>query len=196
MKYNVILADPPWKFGSKAYQDSNRDMLILEKTQYNTMNIDEIKSLPIQNISEDDCALFLWTTDAHLKEAIEVMESWGFKYKTIAFVWLKKYESGSLVYNFAPWTLKSHEICLFGTKGKMGQHKTANNIKGLVEAVRTGHSKKPDEVMRRIEGLFGKCPKIELFARRKREGWDSWGDEVECDVSLIVQIANNKVDLE
>lgn len=183
-KYNVILADPPWKFGSKAYQDSDRDMLKLEKTQYNTMNIDEIKTLPISNISEDDCALFLWTTDAHLKEAIEVMESWGFKYKTIAFVWIKKYESGSLVYNFAPWTLKSHEICLFGTKGKMGQHKTTNNIKGLVEAIRTGHSKKPDEVMRRIERLFDKCPKIELFARRKKEGWDSWGDEVECDVEL------------
>jgi len=182
--YNVILADPPWQFGSKAYQDSNRDMLKLEKTQYDTMSIKDIKALPVKNISKDDCALFMWTTDAHLKEAIEVMESWGFKYKTIAFVWIKKYESGSLVYNFAPWTLKSHEICLFGIKGKMGQHKTANNIKGLVEAIRTGHSQKPDEVMKRIEGLFGNSPKIELFARRKREGWDSWGNEVECDIEL------------
>jgi len=178
-KYRIIYADPPWQFGSKAYQDSNRDMLKLEKTQYGTMTIQDIKNLPIQNISKDDCALFLWTTDAHLKEAIEVIESWGFKYKTIAFVWLKKYESGSYVYNFAPWTLKSHEICLFGTKGQMGKYKTANNIKGLVEAVRTKHSKKPSEIRDRINKLFTDASKIELFARQRVDGWDSWGNETD-----------------
>ena len=108
-KYNIIYADPPWSFGSKAYQDGNRKMLNLDKTQYQTLSIEEIKSLPINEITKDDSALFLWTTDAHLKEAIEVIESWGFIYKTIAFVWVKKYESGSNVYNFEEDIIKQKE---------------------------------------------------------------------------------------
>ena len=183
-KYQIIYADPPWKFGSKSYQDSGRDMLKLEDTQYKTMTVSDLKRLPIQGITHDDCALFLWTTDAHIKEAIETIEAWGFKYKTIAFVWLKKYESGSYVYNFAPWTMKSHEICLLGTKGVLGKYKKANNIKGLVEAVRTKHSKKPQEVRENIERLFGDLPRIELFARERVEGWDVWGNEVESDIEL------------
>ena len=174
-KYNIIYADPPWTFGSKAYQDSGREFDKLE-THYSTMSITDIMKLEIP--SHDDCACFMWTTDAHLKEAIEVIEAWGFKYKTIAFVWVKKYESGSLVYNFAPWTLKSCEICILGMKGTMGKYKKVNNIKQLVEAVRTKHSRKPDEVRDRIVRLFGDLPRIELFARDKADGWDSWGNEI------------------
>jgi N6-adenosine-specific RNA methylase IME4 len=174
-KYNIIYADPPWTFGSKAYQDGGRDFNPLNK-QYQTMTTIDIKKLHIP--TADDCACFMWSTDAHLKEAIEVMESWGFSYKTIAFVWQKKYESGSLVYNFAPWTLKSYEICLFGTKGQMGKYKKKNNIKQHVGAVRTKHSKKPNEVRDRIVELFGDISRIELFAREKKSGWDSWGNEI------------------
>ena len=174
-KYNIIYADPPWSFGSKAYQDNNREFDKLEN-HYGTMTIQDIKNLKIPTFN--DCVCFMWTTDAHLKEALEVMESWGFKYKTIAFIWVKKYESGSLVYNFAPWTLKSCEICILGIKGIMGKYKKANNVKQLVEAIRTKHSKKPNEVRKRIVDLFGDIPRIELFAREKAEGWDSWGLEV------------------
>ncbi len=174
-KYNIIYADPPWTFGSKAYQDSGREFDKLE-THYSTMSITDIMNLEIP--SHNNCACFMWTTDAHLKEAIEVIEAWGFKYKTIAFIWVKKYESGSLVYNFAPWTLKSCEICILGMKGTMGKYKKVNNVKQLVEAVRTKHSKKPNEVRNRIEKLFGDLPRIELFARDKADGWDSWGNEI------------------
>lgn len=177
-KYNVIYADPPWRFDSKAYQDRNRKMLKLEETQYPTMSTEEIKNLPVQDIADKDCALFLWVTDSHLKDGIEVMKSWGFKYKTIAFVWIKTYESGQMCVNFAPWTLKSWEICLLGIKGSMGKYKQSNKVKGLIVARRTKHSKKPDEVRKSIETLFGDVPKIELFARQTFDGWDCWGNEV------------------
>lgn len=178
-KFNIIYCDPPWQFGSKAYQDGNRKMLKLEETQYETMTIEDIKGLPINEISDKDCICFMWVTDSHLKEGIEVLESWGFKYKTIAFNWIKKYASGETCVNFAPWTLKSWEICIVGIKGSMGKYKKVNNIRGLVEAERTKHSKKPIEVRNRIEQLFGDIPRIELFAREYSEDWFVWGNEVD-----------------
>ena len=82
------------------------------------------------------------------------------------------------VSNLAPWTLKNCELCLMGTRGRMVQYKQKNNIPQLVEAVRTRHSEKPEEVRRRIEELFGDVPRIELFARKRFHGWDCWGNEV------------------
>ena len=191
-KYKIIYADPPWQYGSKelygdkvnGYKDGQRKRFAKLERIYPTMSIQDIKNLPIRNITHNDSACFMWVTDSHLKEGIEVMESWGFKYKTVAFVWLKKYRTGTRVFNFAPWTLKSTELCLLGTKGKMSKYKTRNDIKALVEAERTEHSKKPQEVMFRIENLFQGLEKIELFARKKREGWDVWGNEVESDIKL------------
>lgn len=176
-RYHIIYADPPWQFGSKAYQDSGRDFDKLEK-HYDTMTIQDIKNLPVQNISEKDCICFMWVTDAFLKEGIEVLESWGFKYKTIGFNWIKKYASGEFCVNFAPWTLKSWEVCLIGIKGSMGKYKTSNNVRGLMLEERTEHSKKPNETRKRIEEMFSNSSKIELFARQKVEGWDCWGNEV------------------
>lgn len=177
-KYNVIYADPPWHFSHDAYQSDGREFLDLSKTQYKTMTIDEIKSMPVNELSSDDCACFLWVVDTFLKEGIEVLESWGFTYKTIAFNWLKTYEGGKYCVNFAPWTLKSWEICLLGVKGSMRDYKKSNNVQGLVIANRTVHSKKPDIIRERIVNLFGDIPKIELFARQEVFGWDAWGNEV------------------
>ena len=182
-KYKIVYADPPWSFGSKQYQDNGREFDAL-KRQYNTMTIADIKKLKVKDIINNDCACFLWTTDAHLKEAIEVLENWGFKYKTIAFNWIKKTNKGNIFVNFAPWTLKSSEICLLGVKGAMGKYKKSNNVRQLIQAERTKHSKKPNEARKRIENLFGDIPKIELFAREKKEGWESWGNEIESDIKL------------
>lgn len=177
-KYQIIYADPPWKFGSKKYQDGNRDFDKLEKNHYETMTIQELKQLPVKEIIEKDAICFMWVTDSHLKEGIEVLESWGFKYKTIAFNWIKYYESGQECVNFAPWTLKSWEICLLGIKGSMGKYKKANNVRGLLKELRTKHSKKPNEARVRIKQLFGDLQCIELFAREEHEYWDVWGNEV------------------
>lgn len=185
-KYNIIYADPPWQFGSKKYQDNNRDFDRLESNHYNTMTIEQMKKLLIKNITYQDAICFMWVVDSHLKEGIEVLESWGFTYKTIGFNWIKKTSKGNNCVNFAPWTLKSWEICLIGIRGAMGKYKKVNNILGLVEEERMYHSKKPDEVRRRIEQLFGDLPRIELFARQKTDGWDSWGNEIESDIKLII----------
>lgn len=191
-KYQIIYADPPWQYGSKelygdkvkGYKNGQRKRFTKLERIYDTMSLQDIKNLPVKEISENDSVCFMWVTDSHLKQGIEVMESWGFKYKTIAFVWLKKYNTGTRVYNLAPWTLKSTEICILGTKGRMSKYKSRNDIKALVEAERTKHSKKPQEVMFRIEQLFCGLDKIELFAREKRIGWDVWGNEVKSDIDL------------
>ncbi len=184
-KYNIIYADPPWNYNKGVYQDNNRPERKINE-QYNTMTFKELKELPIKNISYNDCALFLWVTDSHLEEGLKLIKEWGFKYKTIAFVWIKKTRNGALCSNVGAWTMKNTEICLLATKGNMLKYKLKNNIKQLVEAERTIHSKKPDEVRDRIEQLFGNLPRIELFARQKVEGWDVWGNEVESDIHISV----------
>jgi len=177
-KYNIIYADPPWNFSSKELQTYNGKRFTSIDKHYKTQNKNWIKRLPIKNITENDCALFLWTTDAHLKEAIEVIEAWGFKYITIIFVWEKKTITGKTVCNLGAWTMKNYEICLFGTKGTMLKYKKINNILQKVEALRKKHSQKPQKVRENIELLFGDLPRIELFAREKTDGWDVWGDEI------------------
>ena len=184
-KYNIIYADPPWKYGSKSkVNDSSGKEIKKLSAHYNTMNTNDIKNLKVKNITADDCACFLWCTDSHLKEGIEVLEAWGFKYKTIAFNWIKKTNKGNTYYNVAPWTLKSSEICLFGTKGAMTKYKKNNSVKQLIEAERTRHSKKPVEAIERIEDLFGDIPRLEMFCRYPREGWAVWGNE--CDLSITL----------
>ena len=168
-----MYADPPWNYGNSGLDDYGH-----AERHYPTMSIEELGQLGVPDIVEENSVLFIWTTSPLLEDCFRVIRMWGFNYKTIAFGWVKKYKSGSLVYNFAPYTLKSCEICILGIKGKMGKYKKANNVKQLVEAVRTKHSKKPDEVRKRIEALYGNLPRIELFAREKVEGWDSWGLEV------------------
>jgi len=190
-KYQVIYADPAWQYGSKElYGDKTKGS---EKREnrfrtieriYITMTIPQIKELKVTEITDKNCACFMWVTDSHLKEGIEVMEAWGFKYKTIAFVWLKKTSKGKTVLNFAPHTLKSTEICLLGIKGSMKDFKKSNNIRQLIEAERTEHSKKPNEARLRIKELYPNAEMIELFARKKHEGWDVWGNEVESSVAL------------
>ena len=182
-KYNIILADPPWHYGCKHYQDGNREMKHINE-QYKTLSIKEIKQLPINKIVDKDCACFMWVTDSHLEFGLEVLKSWGFKYKTIAFNWIKKTSKGNTCVNFAPWTLKSSEICILGMKGSMGKFKNSNKVRQLIEAERTKHSKKPDEAKHRIVELFGDLPRVELFAREKTKGWDVWGNEVDSDISL------------
>jgi len=177
-KFNIIYADPPWSFSSKSYQDGNRSMIDLQKTHYKTMTQNDIASLPVQNIADENCILFMWVTDSHLKEAINVIEAWGFRYKTIGFTWVKQYATGSLCYNFSPYVLKSTEICLIATKGKLKELKRKNNVRGLVFAERTKHSQKPNEVRNRITELCKDLPKIELFARQKANGWYAWGNEI------------------
>lgn len=122
------------------------------------MSIEALKGLDVGRIAHRDAALFMWATDAHIPDALELYRAWGFRYVTVAFVWSKKTINGKTVSNLAPWTLKNCELCLMGTRGRMVQYKQRNNVPQLVEAVRTRHSEKPEEVRRSIEALFGDVP--------------------------------------
>lgn len=187
-KYQIIYADPPWDFGDRLRSSKrleNGKMHFRElNMHYDTMSTKEICNLSIKSIIDNDAVLFLWTTDAHLPDALEVIKSWGFKYKTIGFIWNKKEKTGKQVCFMGKWTLKGSEICLLATKGSA--HKLIKNhkIRQLVEAERSIHSQKPDEVRNRIVELLGDLPRIELFARKKVEGWDVWGKELESSIKL------------
>lgn len=189
-KYNIIYADPAWTFSSRLRNGSleaNGTKNVVHRSlseTYNTMSVEEICNLKVSEITDKDCALFMWTTDAHLEEAMKVIKSWGFKYKTIGFTWLKKEKSGVQSCYVGFWTLKCGEICLLATKGNMSKYLKKRNVRQLVEATRGRHSEKPQEVRNRIVEMFGDIPRVELFARQKVEGWDCWGNEVESDISF------------
>jgi len=187
-RYNIILADPPWHFSSgirsskkigAKFQYYTPDTTI-GNGKYATMADEEIKSLPVATILDRDAAIFLWTTDAHLPIAIEVLSDWGAPYKTIAFIWNKKERSGKQVCYYGKWTMKGSEICLLGTKGRAHSFIKSHKVRQLIEAPRDRnlHSKKPAIVRDKIVELLGDLPRIELFARERVEGWDAWGDEV------------------
>ncbi len=179
-KYKIVYADPAWNYSSKSAVNNSTGTEIKKLSEhYKTITTKDLKKLSVEKIIDEDACCFMWVTDSHLKEGIEVMESWGFKYKTIAFVWLKKTVNGNNCMNVAPWTLKSTEVCLFGTKGAMTKYKKNNSVRQFVEAERGKHSKKPLEVRKRIELLFGDLQRIELFAREKVMGWDVIGDEID-----------------
>lgn len=178
-KYSIIYADPPWSYNDKMAGHS----FSLDH-EYETQSKDWIEKLPVASIAADDSVLFLWAVSPQLPEALEVMKAWGFKYITVAFCWSKNHKkSGKKVSNLGRWTMGNIEVCLLGRKGK--PQRISKNIKQLVEAERTRHSAKPDEVRNRIVELMGNVSRVELFAREKTPGWDTWGNEVENDINLI-----------
>ena len=185
-KYQIIYADPPWSY----YNDSNAKpdcttIKGMRRPPYPVMSSKDISNLPIRDITDDNCILFIWTTDYHLEKCFDIIKSWGFKYKTIGFVWAKKDNQGKPICFMGAYTMKSGiELCLLATKGK-DIHKLVNkyNVRSLIESQRQKHSVKPEEVKTRIVKLMGDLPRIELFARQKTEGWDCWGNEV--DESIV-----------
>ena len=180
-KYSVIYADPPWKYGSKqpfTSRGGRGRFLKLDDAEYPTVPTSEMCGWNVRRIADTDCALFMWSTDSHIPDSIELMKAWGFRYVTIAFVWMKVTNKGNPVANLSQWTMKGCELCLLGTKGRMHRHKIKHNIRQVFTAERTRHSKKPDCVYGFIEDMFGEVPRIELFARQTKSGWDCWGNEV------------------
>ena len=177
--YQIIYADPPWNCHPHGLVEKHDGFFRLNvNRQYSTTSNDEIAALPIKDIIADDAACFMWTTDSHLPFALEIMKAWGFTYKTIAFVWIKKTKNGKTVKMLAPWTNKGAELCLFGTKGAMTKHLGANDVFQVHEALRREHSRKPDIIRDEIKRMFPDCKRIELFARTAMPGWDAWGNEV------------------
>ena len=136
------------------------------------MSLEEIKALPIGELAAKDCVLFMWITFPCMQEAFQVLEAWGFEYKTVAFVWDK------MVHNPGRYTLSQTEFVLAFKKGKFPQPRGARNVRQMVTIHRGAHSVKPVDVIEGITKMFPEQDKIELFARNNYVGWDNWGLEI------------------
>jgi N6-adenosine-specific RNA methylase IME4 len=186
-KFPIIYADPAW-----AYRKSplvNRGTARAVEKEYPTMQPEEICALPVESIAEDDATLFMWATGPKLPLALEVMQAWGFKYRTIAFVWVKLTKTETKpFFGMGFYTRANAEIVLVGTRGK-GRRRVDASVPQIVLDIYDGpeeeqiatpirqHSQKPDEVRLRIEQLYA-GPRIELFARDRVRDWTVWGNEI------------------
>ena len=162
-KYPILLADPPWRY---YFPVSNSRKV---ENHYPTMLLEDIKSLEVP--SADDAALFLWATSPKLEEGLEVIEAWGFQYKAMA-VWVK---TGCMGMGY--WFRNSVEFIMLAVKGDMSTPDPTLRQENVIYAKRAAHSQKPVEVYKIIETMYPELPKIELFSRNSRDGWDSWGLE-------------------
>ena len=164
-KYNIIYSDPPWPVNGA-------------KKHYPVMSIPEICALPVAEIAAPDCVLFLWVTYTILPRAFDVLKAWGFKYRTVAFTWVKRNKkSQGYFFGMGNWTRANAEICLLTTRGK--PKRVNNAVRQIIDTPVEAHSKKPDVARERIVALMGGLPRVELFARQTTPGWDVWGNEVE-----------------
>jgi N6-adenosine-specific RNA methylase IME4 len=181
-EYQIIYADPPWSYRDKALA-GNRGA----SCKYPTQSIDWLKSLPVKEIADKNCILFMWVTMPKLNECFKVIKAWGFEYKTVAFTWVKRNKKApSWFWGMGRWTRANAELCLLATKGK--PKRISASVHSIIDAPIEGHSKKPNEAKDRIIKLIGDLSRIELFARDKTEGWDVWGNEVDSDIDLTSDI--------
>ena len=171
-KYKIIYADPPWKYGDKL--DSKKFRHGGAVRHYPTMPVEDIMNFPVDSIAADDCVLFLWGTWPLLPDALKVIEAWGFEYKSKGFVWVKT-NGNSYHLGLGRWVRGNTEFVLLATKGK--PKRISGSIAELVVSPVKSHSKKPDEVRKRIIQLMGNVPRIELFARTNIHGWDVFGND-------------------
>jgi len=176
-KYEVLYADPPWQFTNKRTGGSLKSG---SADQYQVLNETEIGKLPVPDICADNCVLFMWWVAAKPEEALAVIKAWGFTLKTMTgFNWVKRTQGGKLDFGMGFYTRQGSELCLIATKGK--PKRVSASVRSVIISKKRQHSQKPHGVRERIEELYGDVPRIELFARDRTPGWDSWGLELEDD---------------
>lgn len=181
-KYDVIYADPPWSYyNDMSVSPDCTTIKGMRRPPYPVLSTKDICKIPVNKISNDNCILFIWTTDYHLEKCMDVIRAWGFVYKTVGFVWAKKNRNGSQVSFMGAYTKKSGcELCLIATKGKDAHRMVIkHNVNSFIEYPRQEHSKKPNLIRDRIVDLIGDRKRVELFARETFCGWDSWGNELQ-----------------
>lgn len=169
LSYDLIMADPPWLYENWSEAGEHKNAT----SKYACMDLDSIKALPVSNLAAGDCVLWLWATNPLLPQAIEVMSSWGFRFKT-AGTWTKRTVNGKLAFGTGYVLRSANEPFLIGT---VGAPKTSRNVRSVVDAVAREHSRKPDEAFRSAEQLVPNARRLELFSRESRLGWDNWGNE-------------------
>ena len=174
--YSSIVIDPPW-----FYQLRKDDKTHRNRIPYPPMKIEEILKLPVPDLcNQDGAVLWLWFTNNHMIEASQCIEHWGFELKTI-LTWLKVSKAGNPRIGTGHWLRNCTEHCILATKGKVtsfSHAKTLTNDSTILMSPRREHSRKPDEFYELVNKLCTSS-KLEMFARQKRQGWDSWGNETD-----------------
>lgn len=178
-KYGVIYADPPWQFQNRTGKMAPEHKRLM---RYETMTLDDIKALPVQEIAGDKCHLYLWVPNALLPSGLAVMDAWGFEYKG-NIVWEKIRKDGQPDGRGVGFYFRNvTELLLFGIKKKSAPNRTldpARSQVNLIRSMKREHSRKPDEIVPIIERCSS-GPRIELFARGDRDGWDMWGNQADA----------------
>lgn len=168
--YDVIMADPPWSFDNWSEGGNDKNA----KAQYDCMPTSEIMKMPVGHLAAGDCWLWLWATHPMLRDSLQVMDAWGFKFVTSG-TWIKRGESGKLAMGTGYVLRSCSELFLIG---KVGDPKTFDKgTRSVIEAPRREHSRKPDQAYATVEKLFGPARRADLFSRQSRPGWTTWGNE-------------------
>lgn len=171
-KYKVIYTDPPWEFKSWSEKGEGKSA----QNHYSCMTMDEIKTLPVGNITQDNAIMFMWATDPLLPKQIEVMEHWGFRYRTVGFVWIKLNTKQQTPFiGLGYYTRSNPEYVLIGVKGSVGRPLNRIVSEVVLSPIRE-HSRKPDQIIESIETMYN-GPYLEMFARTERSGWDCFGNQ-------------------
>ena len=167
-KYDIIYMDPPWRYNSKQMSGGSKI-----EDHYPTMSMQELKDLPVNELTNKDSLIYMWVTNPFVSEGIDLAREWGFQFRTIAFIWDKQ--------SYTPgfYTGASCEVCLVFKKkgGKIPQPRGSRKEWQFISEKKREHSRKPDEVRTRIEAMHPEQSKLEMFARTAPEGWDVWGNE-------------------
>lgn len=204
MSYSIIYLDPPWRYNSRANHKTRFRGGV--HGHYPTMTMEQIRNLPIPDLAAPVAAVLMWCTYPYLDEQIKLFKHWGFRFRTIAFNWVKLNPKGywtpmadpnyspdkqyvkfgdlfySVFFGVGYYSKSNAEPCLLGMRGQLPTRD--NTVSSVILAPRREHSRKPDEARERIVRLFGDVPRIEMFARQKADGWHSWGNTVPNDIDL------------
>jgi N6-adenosine-specific RNA methylase IME4 len=167
-RFPIVLADPPYHYDRR--WAISREI----ENHYPTMTTEAICTLPVAGLSTPDGMLFLWAPAPLLTDALNIMTAWGFEYATCA-VWVKDR------FGMGVYVRQQHELLLIGKRGLGIVPDPSKLSSSIIEAARGAHSRKPDEAYEMIEAMYPSLPKIELFARQARRGWDAWGNEAPDD---------------
>ncbi|MEW5746487.1 MAG: MT-A70 family methyltransferase [Nitrospirota bacterium] len=174
-KYSTILADPPWQFANRTGKMAPEHKRL---NRYSTLTLQEIKEVPVSLAVAEESHLYLWVPNALLREGMEVMEAWGFQYKT-NIIWHKiRKDGGPDGRGVGFYFRNTTEMILFGIRGKLRTLAPGRSQVNIIKSQKREHSRKPDE----LYGIIEACspgPYLELFARGKRKNWHQWGNEVE-----------------
>tara|TARA_Y100001938_G_C8017724_1_gene393516 strand:- start:183 stop:863 length:681 start_codon:yes stop_codon:yes gene_type:complete len=169
--FDVILSDPPWCYDGRTFLNKVAHETGAASDHYPTMTPEELKEMSIQHLCAENCIHYMWTTGPQLDISIQVLQAWGFKFKTVAFVWDKQ------VTNPGYYTMSSVEYCIVGTKGAIPKPRGSRNERQFLSRRRTRHSAKPKEFIERISRMHPEQTKLEIFSRKAHTDWFCWGHD-------------------